>query len=87
MILKQYLTELFDERKILAQLKGLSPTQLRKMNQKLLLEYHRKTHMLYSGNIKRRNKEVVNMIVEWHDMIVNEMLRRKINHNSPLVKI
>jgi hypothetical protein len=60
-----------------------------KLNNKLLLEYHRKTHMLYSGNIHRTppNKSFINFIVDLHDKFVKEMIERGYNHNSPLKKI
>jgi len=67
-------------------LKDTNPT---KLQSKLLLEYHRKTHMLYAGAIKRRplNKKFINATVELHDRFVKEMLKRGMKHNSPLKKI
>lgn len=55
----------------------------------LLLDYHRKTHMLYNGNITRKpvNRTFINSIVDLHDSFVKEMLKRKIKHNTPLKKI
>jgi uncharacterized protein YbgA (DUF1722 family) len=54
-----------------------------------LLDYHRKTHMLYAANIKREpvNKKFVNYIVSLHNKFVKEMLKRGMNHNTPLEKI
>lgn len=56
---------------------------------KLLLEYHRKTHMLYAGAMLRRplNKPFINSIVDLHDNFVKEMLKRRMNHNTPLKKV
>jgi len=60
-----------------------------KLTNQQLLEYHRKTHMLYQGNIRHRppNKQFINMIVDLHDSFVKEILRRGMNHKSPLKKI
>jgi len=70
-------------------LKLLKNKQLSTLPQKLLIEYHRKTHMLYSGAMKRNppNKKWINKIVDTHDQYVNEMLKRGMNHNTPLKKI
>jgi len=56
---------------------------------KLLLDYHRKTHMFYNGAIKRTppNKSYVNTVVDVHDKFVKAMLKRGMSHNSPLQKI
>jgi len=56
---------------------------------KLLVEYHRKTHMLYSGAMKRKpqNKPFINSIVDAHDQYVRELLKRGMKHNTPLKKI
>lgn len=72
--------------KILARLKGKAPTTL-KTN--LLLDYHRKTHMLYKGALKHKppNKKFVNQIVSIHDEYVKEMLKRGMKHTTPLKKI
>lgn len=74
---------------LLVKIKDLTPTSVKKLPTKLLLDYHRKTHMLYSGAIKRSppNKEFVNRIVVTHDLIVKDMIKRKIKHNTPLKKI
>jgi hypothetical protein len=88
-ILENYLFELSLDTKLFRKLKEQTPDSLKKLNNKLLVEYHRKCHMLYSGNINRRplNKDFINLIVDIHDMIVNEMTRRKMNHQSLLKKV
>ena len=55
----------------------------------LLLDYHRKTHMLYAIAVKRTppNKTYTNSIVTLHNKFVKEMLKRKMKHNTPLKKI
>lgn len=70
-------------------LKAFMDANPRKLNDKLLLEYHRKCHMLYAGNIKNKpvNKTFINKVVTLHDKFVKDMLRRKMNHNSPLKKV
>lgn len=56
---------------------------------KLLVEYHRKSQMLYGGAIKRNppNTKLINSIVDVHDKFVTEMLKRGMKHNTPLKKI
>ena len=72
--------------KVAKNMRSKVPTAL---SNSLLLDYHRKTHMLYSGNVKRTpvNKAFVNSIVDLHDKFVEEMLRRGMKHNTPLKKI
>lgn len=55
----------------------------------LLLDYHRKTHMMYSSAMGRRptNKEFINRIAGLHDRYVEEILKRGMQHNTPLKKI
>jgi len=88
-ILENYLFELSLDINLFRKLKGQTPKSLKKLNDKLLLEYHRKCHMLYNGNINRRplNKDFINWVVDIHDMIVNEMTRRKMKHQSILKKV
>ncbi|MGD2072714.1 MAG: hypothetical protein PVG65_04420 [Candidatus Thorarchaeota archaeon] len=73
----------------LAKIKELTPLSVKKLPNPLLLDYHRKTHMLYSSAIKRipPNKEFINTIINIHDLIVKEMLKRKLKHTTPLKKI
>lgn len=75
-----------DSLKKLNNLKNAKPSSL---SDKLLLDYHRKTHMLYEGNIKRRpmNRSFVNAVVILHDNFVKEMIKRKMKHSSPLKKV
>lgn len=72
--------------KIALNMKRTVPSSL---TDKQLLDYHKKTHMLYAGNVKRNpvNKSFVNSIVELHDKFVEDMQRRKMNHKTPLKKI
>lgn len=72
--------------KLFAAFRDLDPKDL---GDKTLIEYHRKTHMLYAGNVKRKapNKQFINSIVDYHDRLVKEMLKRGFNHNTPLKKI
>ena len=73
-------------KKLFAAFRDLDPKDL---GNKTLIEYHRKTHMLYAGNIKRDppNKQFINSIVTYHDRLVKEMLKRNFKHNTPLKKI
>lgn len=67
-------------------MKGKVPSSLK---DRTLLDYHKKTHMLYAGNIKRRpvNKKFLNSIVDLHNKFVAEMLKRGMKHNTPLKKV
>lgn len=67
----------------------LQDTNPKKVSNSYLLDVHRKTHMLYAGNIKHKppNKDFINSIVDLHDQVVKEMLSRNMKHNTPLEKI
>jgi len=54
-----------------------------------LLDYHEKTHALYEGNINRKkiNKKLTDFIFDLHNTSVQEMLKRQIDHQTPLNKI
>jgi len=86
--IKNILTEL-SFIQILAKFKDITNPEIRKLSNPLLLEYHRKCHMLYGGAIKRQppNVSFINEIVSLHDRFVKEMLRRNMKHNSPLKKL
>ena len=75
-----------EQLKIALSMKGAVP---KKLNDKQLLDYHKKSHMLYAGNINRKpvNKQFINMIVDLHNSFVAEMLKRKMNHKTPLNKV
>jgi len=68
---------------------SMKDANLSEKTNKQLLDYHRKCHMLYGGNMKNRpiNKTFINSIVDLHDKIVKEMTNRKMSHNTPLRKI
>ena len=59
------------------------------LGDKTLLDYHRKTHMLYNSSIGRRpiNRKVIAKIVYRHDNYVKEMIKRGMNHNSPMKRL
>lgn len=89
-ILKQYLIEISlpsSSKKTFSRLKDLTPVLLKKLDNKILLDYHRKCHMLYQAHIKWKDRDFINSIVDIHDMIVKEMERRRFKHKSPLKKI
>jgi hypothetical protein len=72
--------------RMLVRMKDRDPSLLK---DKQLLDLHKKTHMLYAGNVKRNpvNKKFVNSIVELHNRFVKEMLKRGMKHISPLKKV
>lgn len=76
-------------KKSLAMKKAMKDVNLSKIRSNLLLDYHRKCHMLYAGNLKTNplNKQFINSIVDLHNKIVKEMLKRNMKHNTPLKKI
>jgi len=67
-------------------MKDVKPSAL---NPKQLLDYHRKTHMLYESGIRKKptNKLFINSMVDLHNLFVKEMLKRGMKHNTPLEKI
>jgi hypothetical protein len=75
-----------EQLKIARSMKDKAPSSLK---DKQLLDYHKKTHMLYAGNIKRKpiNKQFVNSIVDLHNTFVDEMNRRGMKHQTPLKKV
>lgn len=85
MFIDKYLLEL-DIKSVLFKMKDEKPSSL---STQQLLDFHRKTHMLYEGAKKRKpqNKAFINSMVELHDRFVSEMLKRKMKHNTPLKKI
>lgn len=76
----------FEHLKLAKRMQDQKPSSL---NDKQLLDYHKKTHMLYSGNITRSNlnKKFINFIVDLHNSFVKEMLKRGMKHNTPLNKV
>lgn len=76
----------FIEQRMILKRMDTDPT---KLENRTLVDYHRKTHMLYSAAIKRRplNRKFINSIVKKHDNYVREMLKRKMNHKTPLRKV
>ena len=79
-------TFLKNSQKMYKILNDVKPT---KITNQQLLDYHRKTHMLYSGNTARTliNKAFINHIVDLHDSFVTEILKRGMKHNTPLKKL
>lgn len=77
----------FNSSKILAE--SMADANLSDLQNRNLLDYHRKCHMLYGGNMKKKplNKKFINSIVDLHDRIVKEMEKRKMKHNTPLTKL
>ena len=91
MILEKYIDYLYNQHNrlfeigtdhILYKLKGHTPNSLKKITDKQLLDLHRKCHMLYKAH--KKNKKFIEEIIEIHNIIVKEMLRRKMKHITPL---
>lgn len=84
-MISKYLLELQIKDAFL-KMKDQNPSSL---NSKRLLDYHRKTHMMYAGALRYNppNKQFVNSIVDLHNNFVKEILKRGMKHNTPLKKI
>lgn len=74
----------FETMSALRKLKDYTPASVRKMDKRRLLDYHRKTHMIYNSALSRnpRNEIFLNQIKDLHDMYAMEILRRGMNHTS-----
>lgn len=71
----------------LAKLRDYNSSNIHTLNDKRLLDYHRKTHMLYnSALVRKTNTQYINSVVDMHDFFVEEMLKRGMKHTSPLKK-
>ncbi|MFW9871777.1 MAG: hypothetical protein ACFFG0_01660 [Candidatus Thorarchaeota archaeon] len=70
-------------------MKAMKDANLAKITNSVLLDYHRKCHMIYSGMMRYNppNKPFINSIVDLHDKLVKEMKKRNIKHNTPLKKV
>ena len=49
-----------------------------------LVSLHRRIHQLYTLAKQRNSKDSIKLLKEKHEIIVTEMLRRKLQHFSPL---
>jgi hypothetical protein len=59
---------------------------VRELTNPQLVDLHRKCHMLHGAWTKKGNvnREAFKFIVNVHEQLVEEMFRRKMNHNTPL---
>lgn len=62
----------------------VNPNSLKKINDKELLNMHRRCHQLYHMYSRSYYKNKKVMIKKAHNDIVNEMIRRGMDHKSPL---
>lgn len=65
-------------------LDDITPERLQKLGKQELLSLHIRVHQLYPLAKARKNKDLMKELYNIHRMIVDEMMRRGINHNSPL---
>lgn len=65
-------------------LDDITPERLQKLGKQELLSLHVRVHQLYSLARSRKNKDLMKKLYNIHGMIVDEMMRRGISHNSPL---
>lgn len=59
---------------------------IEKSNNKEIISLHRRIHQLYALAVKREptKKEFISFLEKTHEILVNEMNKRKMSHNSPL---
>jgi hypothetical protein len=62
----------------------INPNSLKKINNKELINMHRRCHQLHTIYRRGQWKDKASMIEKAHHDIVMEMDRRGMNHNSPL---
>jgi len=75
-----------EDLKVFNNFKGKDVTSL---TNPLLLDYHRKTHMLFASASGRRpiNQAFIDRIIVIHNRYVDEILKRGMTHSTPLKKI
>lgn len=56
------------------------------IEKKELINMHRRTHQLYSIAHKFNRHDRMDILKKAHDIIAQEVKRRKMNHNSPVEK-
>lgn len=82
-------TDSTEERTTLASIESISPVTLKDMPDQEILSLHRRTHQLWEKHFAHTTKERAGKLVRediWnaHQMIVEEMQRRNMHHESPL---
>lgn len=65
-------------------LDDITPERLQRLGNKEILSLHIRVHQLYSLALSRKNKEMMTKLYNLHTVIVVEMERRGMKHNSPL---
>lgn len=66
------------------ELKNLTSKNIGEYNNQKITALHYRTHQLYGVAKKRNDKKAMEFYKKKHQLIVNEMKKRKIVHNSPL---
>jgi len=63
----------------------LDKTSIKKISDKELLRLHSRTHQLWGGSKKRKmNPKFLIFLKDIHELLVAEMIRRKMKHKSLL---
>lgn len=62
----------------------ITPEFVRKLTNKQVLEMHRKVHMLYVLAKRRENQKQIKFLKDKHRVLVGEMEKRKMRHQSNL---
>lgn len=65
----------------------INPKSVKKINDRELLNMHRRCHQLYTIFKRNQNSQKNKQIELKHEILANEILRRKMKHNSPLKTI
>lgn len=85
-LLKEEPSFLKDSIKLFKTFDDVNPSELKNQT---LNDYHRKIHVLYAFNIKRRPliKQLINKIINIHNHFAKEIIKRNLDHNSPIEKM
>lgn len=63
----------------------LNKKTIKKISDKELLRLHSRIHQLFGGSKKRKtNPDFIDFLKSTHTLIVDEMIKRKMNHKSLL---
>lgn len=65
----------------------ITPKKLKGISNQELISLHNRVHQLYGvGKKKKLSNDFLSMLKRVHTMLVDEILKRNLNHNSPLLE-
>jgi len=62
----------------------INEKSIKKISDRELLNLHYRTHQLYQNAKKRNDQDAMTKYKYYHNIIIKEIERRKLNHRSPL---